>query len=199
MVTVVMFHSALGLRPGVHHLADALRVGGHEVHTPDLYGGRTAADTEEGVRLRDEIGFTTLLARAEASLLDLPDELVFVGLSMGAAPAQLFGATRPGARGVVCLHGALAPQDLGLSGWPPVPVQVHVTPDDPWVDDAGVAALLTSAGVDEDGSVARGGAAVHHYPGTGHLFTDPDLPDHDADAAAAATSRVLGFLDALDA
>jgi dienelactone hydrolase len=32
------------------------------------------------------------------------------------------------------------------------------------------------------------------YPGDRHLFTDPGSADHDADAAALVTQRVLGFL-----
>lgn len=190
MATVVLFHSALGLRPGVHRFADDLREAGHTVHTPDLYGGRTADDTDAGVRLRDEVGFTTLLARAEASLLGLDGPLVLAGMSMGCAPAQLLAVDRPATRGVVCLHGALSPDDLGLGGWPRVPLQLHLSPDDPWVDRASVDGLLASAGDDVE---------VHRYPGTGHLFTDPDLADHDPVARAEVLTRVGTALARWDA
>ncbi|MBB5933498.1 dienelactone hydrolase [Streptomyces zagrosensis] len=37
--TIVLFHSAYGLRPAVHTAAERLRAAGHEVHLPDLYEG----------------------------------------------------------------------------------------------------------------------------------------------------------------
>jgi hypothetical protein len=40
MAEVVLFHSVLGLRPGVIAAADRLRTGGHTVHTPDLEPAR---------------------------------------------------------------------------------------------------------------------------------------------------------------
>jgi hypothetical protein len=39
MAEVVLFHSVLGLRPGVI-AADRLRTAGHTVHTPDLEPAR---------------------------------------------------------------------------------------------------------------------------------------------------------------
>ena len=39
MAHIVLFHSALGLRPAVHRFADALRAAGHQVTTPDLFDG----------------------------------------------------------------------------------------------------------------------------------------------------------------
>jgi acetyl esterase/lipase len=37
--------------------------------------------------------------------------------------------------------------------------------------------------------------ALYDYPGAGHLFADPDLPDVDLDAEALMLDRVLGALD----
>ena len=34
MTEIMMLHSALGLRPGVHAFAAELRAAGHTVHTP---------------------------------------------------------------------------------------------------------------------------------------------------------------------
>lgn len=39
MAHVILFHSALGLRPGVHSFAEQLRKAGHTVTTPDFYNG----------------------------------------------------------------------------------------------------------------------------------------------------------------
>jgi dienelactone hydrolase len=38
---------------------------------------------------------------------------------------------------------------------------------------------------------------VHRYPGAGHLFTDPDLPDYDETSAEQTWRTVLGFLETL--
>ena len=49
MATVVLFHQALGLTPGVVAFADDLRGAGHTVHTPDLFQGRTFASIDAGL------------------------------------------------------------------------------------------------------------------------------------------------------
>lgn len=38
---------------------------------------------------------------------------------------------------------------------------------------------------------------VYRYPGAGHLFTDPELPDFDQDAAELTWKVSLGFLATL--
>lgn len=37
--------------------------------------------------------------------------------------------------------------------------------------------------------------SVHRYPGVGHLYTDPDLPDHDPAATRQTWDRAIAFLD----
>jgi dienelactone hydrolase len=180
MATLVLFHSALGLRPAVARFADRLRAHDHEVHTPDLYDGRVFDDLGEGVAFRDELGVPALMRRALEAVADLPGDVHYAGMSMGVAPAQLLAATRPGALGAVLIHGGLPPELFGLERWPSsVPVQLHVSPADPWVDQAGLDALVAA--------LPPGTRSVVPYPGTGHLFTDGDSAEYDA----AATDRVL--------
>jgi hypothetical protein len=38
---------------------------------------------------------------------------------------------------------------------------------------------------------------VHRYRGAGHLYTDPELPDYDEEAAEATWRVALGFLEEL--
>jgi dienelactone hydrolase len=69
----------------------------------------------------------------------LPSGLIFAGFSMGTAHAELLAATRPGASGAVLMHDAAPVKTLseffGVERWPEgVPVQVHYTADDPWVE-----------------------------------------------------------------
>lgn len=185
MSTIVLFHSALGLRPAVHRFAETLRAAGHEVHTPDLFDGEVFDDLEAGVAKRDALGIPTLSARAAESVADLPNELVYAGFSMGAASAQWLAATRPGAVAAILLHAVLPPAALGVEAWPNVPVQVHTADADPWVD----ATVLDA--------VAATGFDVHRYPGDGHLFTDEDASEFDAESAAKVKERVLAFLSGL--
>ena len=102
-------------------------------------------------------------------------------------------ATERACRGAVLFAGALPLAVLGVEAWPVgVPVQVHHTEGDPrhspeWLD-AFVADVRRTGGSVE----------VFGYPGSGHLFTDPSLPDeYDAGAAEPAWQRVLAFVDRL--
>lgn len=187
MASILLFHSALGLRPALKAFADVLRAHGHVVHTPDLFDGEVFDDLAAGVTERDEIGIPTLLERALDAADGLGEDLVYAGFSMGAASAQALAVTRPGARGLVLMHGALAPSTLGLTVWPAnLPVQIHTSPADPWVDADAVSDLaqLVPAPLCEH----------HEYPGTGHLFSDEGHDDHDAPAVALLRSRVIEFL-----
>jgi dienelactone hydrolase len=184
MTEILLFHSALGLRPGVHAFADQLREAGHTVHVPDYYDGNVFDGLDAGVAYRDRLGIPEIARRGAAAAEELPADLVYAGFSLGAAPAQMLAQTRPGARGAVLMHGAL-PSAAFEVPWPvSVPLAVHAMRDDPWVDLPEAQALLAEAA---DGT-------LHLYPGSGHLFADPDDPDHDPQAAALMMQRVLGFL-----
>jgi dienelactone hydrolase len=194
---VVLFHSALGLRPGVTAAADRLRAAAHKVHAPDYYDGEVFVDLDEGLRKRDELGYAEIAQRAREAVAALPAGLVLAGFSLGAMPAELLAATIPGTRGAVLMHAAIPIEgfgEFGVDSWPAgVPVQVHYAVEDPWVEAGEVAAL---------GEAVRGvGAAFeeHAYPGSGHLFADPDLPGYDHASSEEMWRRVLAFLDRVDA
>lgn len=187
---VVVFHSVLGLRPGVRRWADRLRAAGHRVHVPDLYDGAVFDAIPAGMEYLERLGgIPALIARGQAAVAHLPREIVYAGFSNGAALAELLAATRPGARGAILMHGALPVAALGTTAWPAsVPVQVHYMSGDPYRNPA----LVEGFAAD----VRRAGATLeqYDYPGTGHLFADPDLPDHDPGAAALMLERVLDAL-----
>jgi dienelactone hydrolase len=129
---IVLFHSALGLRPGMLQWADGLRNAGHTVHTPDLYDGEFFADTAGAMGKIQELGFDEVLARSKAAVSQFRNELVYAGFSNGGACAELLAASRPGARAAVLIGAPLPIRDLGWKVWPAtVPVQVHFTEQDP--------------------------------------------------------------------
>jgi dienelactone hydrolase len=192
MAEVLLFHHALGQTAGFHAFADELRRAGHTVHAPDLYDGRTFPTVEDGVAHADEVGFDTIIEQGVAAATDLPDDLVYVGFSLGVLPAQRLAQTRPGARGAVLLHSCVPPSEFGTS-WPDdVPVQVHGMERDPWFADEGD----LDAARDLAGSVER--AELFLYPGEEHLFVDASLSSYDAEAATLCTQRVLEFLATAD-
>lgn len=187
MTTLVLFHSALGLRPAVTALADQIRAAGHTVHTPDLYEGRRFDDLDAGVAHRDALGIPTLIQRAMVSADELPTDVVYGGLSMGTAPAQLLAATRPGALGALLIHGGLPLEAIGVEQWPAtVPLQLHTTPGDPWIDEDGLDALRAA--------VPTSLLTDRTYPGTGHLFTDPGTDGYDAQATSRLLADALALL-----
>ncbi len=196
MAEVVLFHHTQGLTDGVKAFADALREGGHTVHTPDLFEGALPSTIEEGVALTQSIGDEVLTQRANGAVADLPAGLVYGGTSYGAMHAQRLTQTRPGARGAL-LYEACIPLtgDWAFGPWPDgVPVQIHGMDEDPFF------AL--------EGDIEAARELVNHvgselgqlfvYPGDRHLFTDSSLPSYDADAMQLVTKRSLEFLDRID-
>ena len=187
MADVLLLHHAQGLTEGVHHFAGALRSGGHRVTVPDLYDGHVFTDLDEGVAYSQSIGMDATIATASAVAEALPPDLVYAGFSLGATPAQKLAQTRPGARAALLYHAGLATRWFD-SPWPRgVPLQVHVTEDDEWVEMDEIRELTDEA---DD-------AELYVYPGSAHLFTDDTLAEYDADATALVLERTLALLDRL--
>jgi dienelactone hydrolase len=188
VATVLLLHSAFGLRPAVHAAADRLREAGHTVHVPDLYDGRTTATVEAGMEIKDEIGHDELLRRAVAAAAPHSESgLVYAGFSLGGSLAQNLALADFRARGLLLLHGTSDIADDAVVD--DLPVQLHVADPDPFEPHDWLNAWYLRMG--------RAGADVEvfRYHGAGHLYTDPGLADHDAEAAEATWRTALGFLD----
>lgn len=191
MTTVVLFHHALGLTPGMVTFADELRGAGHVVHTPDLFGGLTFGSIDAGLAHAEAIGFPgEVIGRGEQAVEDLPQDLVYAGFSLGVLPAQKLAQTRPGARGALFFYSCVPVSSFGPS-WPQqVPVQIHGMDRDP---------IFTGEG---DLDAARELVAqapegeLFLYPGDQHYFADSTLPSYDEAAATLLRRRVLQFLAA---
>ena len=186
MVHLALFHSVLGLRPVELLAAERLRRAGHEVVTPDLFGGATAATLSQGSELVERAGWAAVVGRARQSLVGMPDETVLVAVSMGAGVVSALWPERTTAAGVLLLHAAA---DLPASARPGLRVQLHAAEPDDFAPTERVAALYRAArerNVDLE---------VFRYPGVGHFYTDLELPDHDPAAAELTWRRVLEFLD----
>lgn len=191
MAVVLLFHHALGPTEGLDAFADELREAGHIVHTPDLFDGRTFDSIEAGVGYATAVGWEEIIARGERAAGTLPNELVYVGFSLGVVPAQQLAQTRPAARGAVFLASCLPPSEFG--GWPAgLPAQIHgMDADAIFMEEGDVDAARDLVESADD-------AELFLYPGDQHFFADSSLPGFDADATRLLAQRVLGFLARVD-
>jgi dienelactone hydrolase len=193
MAEVVMFHHTQGLTEGICAFADALREGGHTVHTPDLFEGALPATLDEGIALTESIGNDVLNQRADAAVAGLPADLVYAGTSFGVMCAQRIAQTRPGAAGALLFEACIPlTGDWAFGPWPDgVPVQIHGMDQDPFFalegDIDAAREVVEHLGPDL--------AQLFVYPGDRHLFTDSSLPSYDPEAMALVTKRSLEFLD----
>lgn len=187
MAAIVLLHSALGKTPGMDAIAGRYTAAGHTVVAPDFYEGRTFTTAEAGVAHSQEVGFSQLVDRVVAACADLPDEIVFAGLSLGAGIAQQMGKNDSRARGALLFHGGGFPKPTRWQA--EVPVQIHFSVDDEWRDAHAPQTLMESA--------ARAGAQAEYflYPGASHLFSDPLVSDYQEDSAQLLLDRSLAFLD----
>ena len=186
MAEVMLYHHVQGLTDGVRAFADDLRAKGHTVHTPDMFGGRTFPTIDDGIAFAREQGFGKLVEGGVAAAADLPAEVVYIGFSFGAMPAQQLAQTKPGARGALLIYGVVPFTEFG-DAWPAdVPVQIHAMDNDAWFLEDLPSAEALAASTDA--------AELFLYPGDKHLFADASTPDYDAEAAALLMERVLAFL-----
>jgi dienelactone hydrolase len=183
MADVVLFHHVQGLTDGVRAFAEQLRADGHTVYTPDLFDGERAGTIEDGMALSNR------------AVADLPEGLVYAGISMGGGTAQRFAQTRPGARGALLYESCIPiTGEWAFGPWPEgVPVQIHGMDKDPFFaleGDLDAARELVE-------TVGSELAELFTYPGDQHLFIDSSLPSYDADATALVLQRSRDFLDRL--
>ncbi|MEU9984127.1 dienelactone hydrolase family protein [Streptomyces sp. NPDC050856] len=189
-MNIMLFHSVYGPGPAVDAAAERLRAAGHHVRVPDLFDGQTAGTVEEGMALKDRIGKEELLRRAVLAAAPYSEQgLVYAGFSLGASIAQTLALGDEKARGLLLLHGT---SDLAENASvDELPVQLHIADPDPFEPHDWLNAWylgMRRAGADVE---------VHRYPGAGHLYTDPGLPDYDEDAAERTWRTALAFLEGL--
>jgi dienelactone hydrolase len=188
LATVALFHSVLGMRPGIHDAAERLRGQGHEVLAVDQYDGRVFDDYAEAGGFASAVGYPELMRRAEAAVGDLTDGFLCLGFSNGGGMSE-YVVSRRRVGGVVLCSGALPLQRIGIEAWPSgVPAQIHYTLGDPFRTGGQAEAVAES--IAETGSDVQ----LFDYPGRGHLFTDASLPEeYDPEAAEQLWQRVYAF------
>ncbi len=190
MTTVLLFHSVLGIRQGERDAAARLRAAGHDVVLPDLLDGKVFDTYDPAMAHADELG-EALYAKGFAAAAGLPDGFIVAGFSLGSGVATRVATVRS-VSGVLQFSGVNIVEWFGPEAtWPAgVDSQSHQMLDDPFRDPVEQQALA-------DVSDAGGTLEIFDYPGSGHLFTDPTLPDeYAAEATELMWSRVLPFVSA---
>lgn len=188
MTEIALFHSVLGVRPGIHDAAQRLRGAGHEVLVVDQYDGQVFDDYEQAGRYAEGVGYPELMHRALRAVESLQDGFVAAGFSNGAAMAEHV-ATQRTCSGALLLSGALPLAMLGGAPWRgDTPAQIHCTRQDPFRRQEWVDVLVA------DISASGSRVEAFDYPGSGHLFTDSSLPsEYDEQAAALLWERAEAF------
>lgn len=188
MTDIALFHSVLGVRPGIVDAADRLRAAGHEVRVVDQYDGRVFDNYDEASTFAEAIGYPTLMGQAAEAVVDVPDGFIAAGFSNGGGMSEYVATVRR-VSGVLMLSGALPLGMIGVETWPSgVPAQIHYTRQDPFRRQEAIDTVVSEV------ESAAGRVDVFDYPGAGHLFTDASLPaEYDHDAAELLWSRVLPF------
>lgn len=190
MTHILLIHHIQGLTPGVVALADALRAGGHDVHTPDLFDGRTFGSIEEGFGYARSVGFDAVRAPARTAADELPPGFVVAGISFGVMAALGLATSHPGVAGALLYEGFADPAELGT--WPDgLPAQVHGMDQDPFFALEGDLDAARAFADDRDE------VEVFTYPGAQHLFVDSSLPSYDEEAARLVVERSLDLLGRL--
>ena len=109
MTRIALFHSVLGVRPGVLAAANVFRDAGHQVEVIDQYDGRVFADYAEASALAESIGYPVLMASALRAVADDPGPLVTAGFSVqrraAAGDDRRFPVARRDARAIALFGG----------------------------------------------------------------------------------------------
>lgn len=187
MARVIVFHHALGLTEGIEAFGNALAVAGHDVITPDLFGGQIFGSVEAGVEHAESIGFQAIAESGAGYASEEDGHLAVIGFSLGVLPAQKVAQEHTGATAAVLCHSALP---LGVFGdaWPePVALQLHMGERDPFVAEDRDA-------IDQLEAAARV-AEMHWYDTERHLIGDVTSADYDPVMAGQLVTRTLEFLE----
>jgi len=186
---VLVLHAWWGLKPYFKQVCDQLAEQGFTALAPDLYQGRIARTIDEAKALLGQRNFelmsdTLNAAKQHLTSLRAGKPIGAVGFSMGASQALDLAANEPDVNAVVLFYGS------GGVDFKQVKAKVlgHYAEVDEWEPLEEIKAMendMKAAGMD---------ATFHFYPGVGHWFVEPDVPEYDPEAAALAWERTFAFL-----
>ncbi len=189
---VLLLPSWWGLTAAVRQRADQLADAGFTVLAPDLAFGDRPETEDEAEHLLGESNPNRLVQLVLSSAELLAEKaatrrLGVVGVGMGGSLALWLSVRRPDRVGAaVSLYGS---QSIDFDG-ATADYQLHLAEQDRFIsgDDAAfLEATMRMAGV---------AVEVVRHPDTTHGFADPEGPTHVPDAADAAWTQAITFLQA---
>jgi carboxymethylenebutenolidase len=186
--SVLLLHAWWGRTPFFLDFGDRLRAEGYRVEIPDLYGaGQTTDRIEEAEALAAAADEEQLFGRARAARAGLDPPVAVVAFSLGAPTAIRLAFTDPDVVAAVLYYGTgPAPAD----GTTNAAFLGHFGTRDPFEPVEDVRALERRL------QTAEVPVTFNLYEGAQHWFAEPDRPEHDSAAAAAAWRSTLDFLGA---
>ncbi len=188
MFTIIVFHHACGVTPGVLAFAERLRSAGHDVIVPDLFDGERFDTIDAGVAHAESIGLLAIADRGVSAAVEAIEgrtgrPVMAIGMSLGVLPAQKLAQTTAGVSAVALLHGGV-PASTFAPAWPDgVALQLHLSRADEWAE----------ADVVEELAAEVAGSELHWYPGDEHLTTDSSRPEYDSATTDLVVERVLAL------
>lgn len=208
---VILIHDVFGLDAHMREVSARLATAGHAVLAPDLFSreGQSESAPEASAQEREaresSLCDREVLADLEAALDALAenpgvdrDRVAAMGLGMGGRLAYLLGCTSTRVAAVVNLCGPVVYSELSAAR-PVQPLEMALNLGAPLLGLFGEGADSPSRG---DAERLRGVLSqfakdfdIFTYPRAGHGFLDRHRGEYDADAAADAWERILGFLD----
>jgi carboxymethylenebutenolidase len=192
---VLVLHSWWGLTPAVKAVVEALADAGYTAMAPDLLDGALPTDGDEARDLLADSDPNETAALVLSSIValrahsaDPSGPVAVLGFSMGASWGLWVATRQPDSvDAVVAYYGV---QNIDFEALR-APVLGHFAETDPLVTDDELVEMQAHL------LLLDKHVEVHHYPGTGHWFAEPDRPEHhDEEAAALAWDRTLAFLAA---
>lgn len=171
-------------------MVSLLEKAGHDVLTPDLFDGKTFQTIEEGLDYFDKIGTDTVFHKAQEACKDLT-EFSVIGYSLGAMLAQEKLQTNQNISAAFLVHSVVEPAYLSGDFPATTPVHVFAMAEDPFFKEDGGVQLL------EKLQTQNPHLTAHIYAGKGHLFTEPDQHEYDAELTKILENTVLSELEKL--
>lgn len=184
---VLLLHEWFGLQDGFKRLADRLCGEGFTVLAADMYDGYVASNVAEAETFEGRLDHERTVKRMQAAAGFLRDNwhprVGLMGFSLGAFLGTKLAHEFP-FEATVLFYGYTDIDPARFKGY----LQGHFAETDdfePLEDARSYFEKIAEEGVE---------AEFHHYPGTGHWFANPSVPEaFDPDAAELALTRTIDF------
>ena len=190
---LIVIHEWWGLNDNVRGMADRLAAEGYRALAVDLYGGQSASDVQDALKLMTHLSENPdpageNLKAAYAYLEPKSSAVGSIGWCLGGRWSLQTALLMPDQIDATVIYYGNVTSDHEKLGPLQMPILGHFASNDQVVPTESVVAFeaaMKELGKDVD---------VHIYEGTGHGFSNPSGQAYDAEAAEKAWGRTTAFL-----